>query len=68
LNIFRVGDDRLEAECELRFICLGFYSTVPHQFLARGVVFWILMGRLLSIRERESESSDIFMGRVDDFL
>jgi hypothetical protein len=57
----------LEADYELRLICLGFHATVFHQIFARGAASWILMDRSLLIRNRELESNDIFVGRVDVF-
>ncbi|PNX76172.1 hypothetical protein L195_g037815 [Trifolium pratense] len=41
---------------------------LPHQFLARGAASWILMGRSLLIRDRELESSGIFLRSVDVFF
>jgi hypothetical protein len=40
----------------------------PHQFLARGAASWIPMDRSLLIRNRELESNDIFVCRVDVFF
>ncbi|KAK2402413.1 hypothetical protein QL285_051935 [Trifolium repens] len=39
-----------------------------HQFLAHGAAFWIPMGRSLLIRDRKSESTGIFVSRVDVFF
>jgi hypothetical protein len=41
---------------------------LPHQFLACGAASWISMGWSLLIRDRELESSGIFVDRVDVFF
>jgi hypothetical protein len=61
---FRVDVDCLEANCELRHICLGFHSIVSPPIFGLWSCFWTLMGRSILIRDWELESIDIFMGRI----
>jgi hypothetical protein len=67
VDLYCVSVDCLEVVCKLTLTCLGSHSTVVHQLLTQENVFFILMGRSLLIRDRELESTGIFMGQVDVF-
>jgi hypothetical protein len=58
----------LVEDCKLRLTRLSFLSTVAHQLSAYGVAFWMLMGQSLLIRDWESVSSGISLGRVDVYV
>ncbi|PNY04716.1 hypothetical protein L195_g001142 [Trifolium pratense] len=58
----------LLAGCEPRLVYLVFMLPFDHLILALGAASWIPMDRSLLIRNRELESSSIFVGRVDVFF
>jgi hypothetical protein len=66
VDLYCVGvgysEDGLQSETYLPvFLTL----LLLQQLLIQGVVFWILMGRSLLIRNRELKSSGISSGRID---
>jgi hypothetical protein len=68
IDFYRIGINCLEVVCELRLICLGSHSTIVASTLTHGAALWILMGRLILIRDRELVSNCVFMGQVDVFF
>ncbi|MCI38915.1 hypothetical protein A2U01_0060144, partial [Trifolium medium] len=63
IDLYRVGVDCLEADCELRLICLGSHSTVASSTFGTRSYFLDSNGPITFDSGSELMSSGIFMGQ-----